>query len=123
MRAGRLRTWLTFEKRAVDIDSDGEPGQIDDAGNRIERWENAFAVGSRMPSEVVAVSGRELMAAAAVQSRVTHRIKVRFRPGFDAGMRARDPDGTLYNLEAIIPDPENGRSWITFLASTGVNEG
>lgn len=123
MRAGRLRTWLTFEKRAIDIDSDGNPGQIDDVGNRIERWEDAFAAGTRMPADVVAVSGRELMAAAAVQSRVSHRITVRFRPGFDAGMRARDPDGVIYNLEAIIPDKESGRSSITFLASTGVNEG
>lgn len=123
MRAGRLRTWLTFEKRAVDIDSDGAAGQIDDVGNRIELWEPAFAASSRMPCEVVAVSGRELMAAAAVQSRVSHRITVRFRPGFDAGMRAVDPDGVIYNLEAIIPDRETGRNTITFLASTGVNEG
>lgn len=123
MRAGRLRTWLTFQKRAVDIDSDGEAGQIDDIGNRIERWEDAFAASSRMPAEVVATSGRELMAAAAAQSRVSHRITVRYRTGFDAGMRAVDPDGTIYNLEAIIPDRETGRNSITFLASTGVNEG
>jgi len=56
-------------------------------------------------------------------SRVSHRITVRYRTGFDAGMRAVDPDGVIYNLEAIIPDRETGRNSITFLASTGVNEG
>ena len=114
MRAGGLRHWLTFESQVTELDSDG--AQATD-------WFDAFPINSRMPCELVDLSGRELIAAQAVQSRVTVRIKVRFRSGFKADMRARAPDGTLYNIEAVILDPDSRRRWVTLLASTGINEG
>lgn len=120
MEAGRLRHWLTFEAPTVEIDSDG--AQVAD-------WVDAFEVSTRMPCEVTALSGRELLAAQAIQSKVTTRIKTRYRPGFMATMRAwyQDPRGTsptiIYNLEAIIPDPDSRIRYVTLLASSGLNQG
>lgn len=114
MRAGALRHWLTFEKLVVDQDSDGA---------RVETWLPAFDVSSRMPCEVVALSGRELIAAQAQNSKVSHRIKVRYRPGLEPKMRARDPDGTIFSFEALIPDASSRIRHVTILATAGVNVG
>jgi len=114
MRAGRLRHWLTFQRKVTDLDSDGAT---------VEVWVDAFELNSRMPCEVEYLSGRELIAAQMVNSRVTCRLSTRYRPGFDATLRATQPDGTIYNLEALVPDSRSGRRDVTFLASTGINEG
>lgn len=114
MRAGRLRHHLTFERLTEELDSDGA---------MVTAWVDAFDVSSRMPCEVTPLSGRELIAAQAVQSIVSVRIKTRYRPGFVAKMRARGEGGTLYNIEAVIPDPDSGRRYVTLMCSTGANEG
>lgn len=114
MRAGRLRHWLTFEKKVTELDSEGA---------KVEYWMDAFVLNSRMPCEVVDLSGRELIAAPAVRSSVTTRIRTRYRPGFEAAMRARAPNGTIYNIEAVILDPDSRQSWVTMPASSGLNEG
>ena len=114
MKAGRLRHWLTFETLVTDLDSDGAQSQD---------WMPAFDASPRMPCEIVALSGRELIAAQTVHSKVTARIKVRYRPGLDAIQRARAEDGTIYNIEAVIPDPDSMRRYVTLLCSYGVNEG
>lgn len=114
MNAGALRIWLRFEKLAVEIDSDGA---------QVESWVNAFTVSPSMPCELVSLSGRELIAAQAVQSKVTARINVRYREGFSATMRAVSPLGALYNIEAVIPDPKSTIRSVTLLASTGASDG
>lgn len=120
MKAGRLRHWLTFEKKATD--DDGE--LVRDSDGAIEEaWIPAFAMSPRMPCDVVHLSGRELIAAQAVQSKVNVRIRVRYRAGFDAVQRARSPSGQVFNIEAVIPDPDSGARFVTLLASTGVNAG
>lgn len=120
-RAGRLRHWLTFEKIATE--SDGSP-IVDSDGNRLESWADAFEVNARMPCEVRNLSGRELLAAQALQSRATHKIIARYRSGFNAAQRARNAlTGAIFNLEAILPDDDSGRRFITFLASSGINAG
>jgi SPP1 family predicted phage head-tail adaptor len=113
MKAGRLRHRLTFETLIEEQDSDG---------NKVPDWVDAFATNPRMPCEVVALSGRELIAAQAVQSRVTTRIRTRYRPGFDAVQRAVG-GGVTYNIEAVILDPDSRVRWVTLLASSGVNAG
>ena len=114
MRAGRLRHWLTFQRDAGQLDSDGawEPA-----------WLDAFVARSRMPCAIVYLQGRELLAAQAMNSKVTCRIETRYRPGFEASMRAVAPDGSIYNLEAVLPDSVSGRHEVWLLASTGINEG
>lgn len=113
MEGGRQRHWLTFEDLTTVLDSDGAT---------IEEWVPAFPVNSRMPCEVTALSGRELIAAQAVQSKVSTRIKARYRPGFKARQRATLGE-TVFNIEAVIPDPDSRIRYVTLLASSGINEG
>ena len=110
LAAGRLRHRITFEELDIDIDSDGA---------QVEAW---FPFGQPLSAEITALSGRELIAAQAVQSKVSTRIRVRYRPGFKPGMRATHR-GTVYNIEAVIPDPDSGVRSVTLLCSSGVNEG
>lgn len=116
MRAGRLRHWLTFERPGpVELDSDG---------NDVATWVPAFAVNSRMPCELEDLSGRDLIAAQAAQSSVTTRIRTRYRPGFDASVRARDAaTGTIWNIDAVIADPISRIRWVTLMSHRGVDEG
>jgi len=111
---GERRHWLTFESPETELDSDGAQVSI---------WVPAFPINHRMPCQVVALSGRELIAAQASQSRVTTRIVTQYRSGFNASMRARYGQGEVFNIEAVIPDPESRNRYVTLLASSGVNEG
>jgi SPP1 family predicted phage head-tail adaptor len=62
-----------------------------------------------------------LIAAATQQSKITHRLKVRFRREFVTRNALRATyRGTVYSIEAVIPDPDSGRRYQTLLASTGV---
>lgn len=108
-----LRHWLTFEQLVEDMDSDG---------GVVEAWVPAFDTSATMPAEVAPLSGRELIAANATQSKVTHRIRIRYREGITAKMRAVERE-TTYNIEAVIPDQKSGQRWLTLLASSGVNAG
>lgn len=109
------RHWLTFEVETVEQDSDGAVDKV---------WVDAFPLNPRMPCKVSDLSGRELIAAQAVQSKVTTKIETMYRPGFSASMRARDgATGEVWNIEAVIPDPVSRRRWVTLTCSRGVNEG
>lgn len=121
MRAGGLRDWMVFEDLLPEKDSDGNV-VYDSDGNVAEDWVDAFEVNTRMPVELTPLSGRELIAAQSVQSKVTHRIRVRYRPGFTSRMRGRQAD-FVYNIEAIVPDPNSGIEFVTLLCSSGVNQG
>lgn len=110
--AGRLRHRVTFEELVTDQDSDGA---------MVPTWV-PFGDGLPLPAEIVPLSGRELIAAQAVQSKVTERIRVRYRPGFRASMRAVHRE-TIYNILAVIPDPDSGIRFVTLLCESGVNEG
>lgn len=112
--AGKFRHWLTFERLVTSEDSDGALQ---------EDWVDAFETNTRMPCEVQTLSGRELIAAQAVQSRVSARVIVRYRPGFDPAMRATGSDGTVYNIEGVAPDSESRRRYVTLYCSTGLNAG
>ena len=113
MRAGRLRHWVTFERPVSEQDSDG---------NEVSYWADAFALNSRMPCEIVDLSGSALVAAQAAQSKVTTRIKTRYRPGFDASVRGRI--GTrVWNIEAVMLDPDSRNRWVTLNCVAGTDEG
>ncbi len=111
--SGRLRHRVTFETLpadGIDRDSDGEI---------VENWQPLFD--RPMPTEISPLSGRELLAADAQQSKVNTRLKVRYRPEYltlDA-VRALHR-GTVYWVEAVIPDPDSGRRYLTLQCSTAV---
>jgi SPP1 family predicted phage head-tail adaptor len=112
MSAGRYRHLLTFSERTWELDSDGA---------RVEGWAPCFG-GQSISAEITALSGSQLIAAQSIQSKVTTRIKVRYRPGFAANIRG-EHRGVYYDIEAVIPDPESGFEHITLLCSSGVNDG
>ena len=112
-RAGDMRDWLTFEDLSTEQDSDGNTDDV---------WVPAFPTNSRMPAQLSPLSGRELIAAQAVQSLVTCRIRMRYRAGITARMRARQGN-FVYNILAVVPDPGSGIEFLTLLCSSGINQG
>lgn len=77
MRAGRLNKVVSFEQRpATQV-----PGG---SGDQSGAW-TPFA--TNVWAEVLPLSGRELVAAAAVQNMATHRVRIRHLPGLTAQMR------------------------------------
>lgn len=115
MDAGRLRHRVQFERPVTELDSDGA---------QVETWLDAFPEldGAGVFAEITPLSGRELIAAQAVQSKVTTRLRVRYRPGYAAAWRATHR-GTVYNIEGVIPDADSGFQFVTLLCSSGVNQG
>jgi SPP1 family predicted phage head-tail adaptor len=109
--AGRLRHRVHLQEFTSTLDTDGA---------NVESWIDS--VGRLMPAEIVALSGRELIAAQSIQSRVSSRIRIRYLPGVRAAMRIVHR-ATIYNIEAVIPDPDSGQRYMTLLCSSGVNEG
>jgi SPP1 family predicted phage head-tail adaptor len=107
MEPGRLRHRVTIEELTVTLDSDG--GQVED-------W---IAVTPLLSAEIAAMSGRELIAAQATQSKVATRIVLRHRPGIKASQRVRHRD-TVYTIEAVIPDPKSHLRWVTLMCTSGV---
>lgn len=105
--AGTLRHYVTFEDLVIDIDSDGAQD---------ESWFPAFG-GQMISADITALSGKELIAAQGVHSKVHTRIKVRYRPEFKASMRVIHR-GVPMNIEGIIPDPESLFDYVTLLCSS-----
>lgn len=111
-RSGRLRHFVTFESLQVTPDSDGA---------QEEAWEPEFN-GALIAASIEPLSGRELLNAAAVNSKTATRISVRYLPGIDPTWRIRHRS-TVYNIESVIPDDGSGTDHITFMCSSGVNDG
>ena len=112
MRGGKLRHLVAFESPVVTVDSNGESA---------EEWVAAFS-GQQISAAIEPLSGRELVAAQQVHSRVTTRIIVRYRPGILPEMRVSHR-GTRYNIEAVVPDAESGYRHATLLCYSGTNDG
>lgn len=96
-----------------------------DTGGFTEDWQTTFA---NVPARIVPSSGREFLAAAAIQSEIIGRIVIRARPGLNAKQRIlhKGQNGEVlatYNVHAWLPDPESGRDYVSSPVSTGVNEG
>lgn len=111
MKAGQLRHRITLQALTVELDSDGTQN---------DTWADAFP--APLWSAILPLSGAELMAAQAVQSKVETRFVVRYRPDIVPSMRAVHR-GIFYNIEAIVPDNQSGREWLTLHCASGVNEG
>lgn len=110
--AGRLRHIVTFEQRQIVIDSNGE---------QTEDWVGCLS-GATFSAEVMPLSGRELIAAGERMSRVSARIRMRYMPNIDPAWRVLH-SSTVYNIDAIILDPDTGNRWMTLQVYTGTNDG
>jgi SPP1 family predicted phage head-tail adaptor len=103
-------------RHRVDIEQYAETR--DEFGGVVQTW-SAYA--SDVPAEIVPLSGREFVAAQAMQGSVTTRITVRYDPSINPKMRIKH-DGTIYNIRAVLPDPSL-RRWLTLMCDTGANDG
>lgn len=110
MLTHRLRHRITIQSQ----------GLVQDAttGEMVPSWTNWLA---DEPAEVVPLSGREFIAAAATQAGVTARMTIRYRAGVLPTMRVVF-DSQNYNIKAVLPDPTNSR-WLTLMVERGVNDG
>lgn len=118
--AGRRTRWAYFELLVAQNDSDGR---------LVEDWVPAFAVSSRMPVEITPISVGERIESAAMQSKVTHRIRAQYRREFEtlgANMRMTEVRVggavVVYNIEGCVPDPDSGISFVTLFASSGISD-
>jgi SPP1 family predicted phage head-tail adaptor len=109
MRAGPLRHRVVIERFRVVVD--------EDTGAKEEDWN---PIGTFW-AEVKPLSGREFVAAQAVQAGVYTRIFMRMHPEVEPAMRARHL-GRFYNIRAVLPDP-TFRRHINLMCDEGFNEG
>lgn len=87
-----------------------------------EATEEAWTVlADSVPAEVVPLSGKEFVAAAAVQMQIDTRISIRWRADLKASDRI-EHEGNFYNLVAILPDPSLRRH-MSLMCQSGVNGG
>lgn len=116
MQAGKLRHRVLFQDFETTLDSDGN-----EVLSGADGWVDAFG-GQLQRVAIEALSGRELIAAAAVNSKVSSRIRMRWRAGVLPRMRVVH-GSDIYNIEAVIPDPHSRVRGITLLCSSGTNAG
>jgi SPP1 family predicted phage head-tail adaptor len=91
MQSGRLRYRLRFERPLRIKDDTGEV--------IVDRWVEAFTVWGA----VEPLTGREYLASAEFRPGVNTRIRVRWRAELDTSLRVVHPDGTVYDIAAILP--------------------
>lgn len=113
MRSGELRHRITLQSRSTAKDSFG--GQVD-------IWTDVLPVWACIKP----LSGRELMAAQAVQSETTHSIEIRYNPLFgdpETVTSLRALYGTrIFNITGSINEDERNRM-LTLSAKEGLNHG
>lgn len=87
-------------------------------GAQLIRWQPLAIVWAR----ITPLSARELVAGQAIDSKVTARVVIRWRPDVTAKCRLVH-GGRIYNIEGVLADPVSGREYLTLPVSAGVNEG
>lgn len=110
MLAPRLRHRVTFASLVKTKDPV--------TGAMVESW---TPVHVSVPAEIHPLSGSELLAAAAGQSKATDRMTIREGLAINTVMRI-EHGSDLYNIVAIIPDPTLARH-VTILAEKGLRNG
>ena len=109
MLGQRLRHRVTIEQVTETRDADG---------GVVTAWATLH---SKVPAEIVPLSGREFVAAQAAQAGITARMTIRYVAGITPKMRVVH-GADIYNIEAVLPDPTLRRH-LTLMVSTGVNNG
>lgn len=113
VRAGTLRRRLAFQTRSTAQDASGQPANV---------WTTAFIAWG----DIEPMTGRELIAAAAVQSAVTHMVTVRWRPELSnpqAVAAMRILYGTrIFNIHAAMNEDERNRV-VSLMCEEGLNNG
>jgi len=110
MLSQRLRHRVAIKWLLVTTNTDTE-GQEED-------W---MTLDDSVPAEVVPLSGREFIAAAANQAQVDTRITIRRRTDLKPSYRI-EHEGNFYDIRAILLDPTL-RRYMTLMCQSGVSGG
>lgn len=113
MMAGGLKRRITLQQHGTGADELGQP---------VLTWVDVATI----YASIEPLSGRELLAAQAVQSEVSHKITIRYQPQFAnpkamAAMRIIY-NSRVFNIHASI-DVNDGHRMIELSASEGLNDG
>lgn len=108
MQAGQLRRRVTIQQRSATQDEYGQP---------LTDWTDVATV----YAAVEPLNGRELLAAQAVNSEVSHNVTIRYRAGVTPAMRL-NYGGRLFNIHAVLDENERHRM-LTLQCSEGMNDG
>lgn len=100
LKAGNLRHSVTLQRK--------QQTQNPQTGALLTAWVTEAIVWAA----VEPLSAREFIAAQAVQSDVSVRITMRYRPGITSAMRLLH-DGKTYNITGVLADKGSGREYIT----------
>lgn len=107
--AGELRHWIEIQTRVNSKDSNGDD---------VVAW----ATVCHCWAKIMPMRGRELMLAKQANSEVTGGIKVRYRTGLSAGMRALHRH-YFYDIHSVRSDQESGIEFLILDTSQGLSEG
>lgn len=113
MQAGALRKRVTFQTRSTAQDA---------AGQQLTTWADVFTASA----SIEPVSARELLAAQAVRSEISHKITLRYRSEFAnpqtvAAMRCVYK-GRIFNIGGALNFEERNRT-VELLVAEGLNNG
>ena len=107
LASGNLRHQVQLQAPVIVQDQD--TGEMETTWQTIaEPW-----------AEVIPMSAREFVAAAAEQSEVRGRIVIRYRPDVDATMRVVHR-GRWYQIHGILEDRVSGIEYLTLMTGEGV---
>lgn len=106
LNAGRLRHRITIERKTHEQDPT--------TGAMTPVW---LPLAQNVAAAVEPLSGRELLAAGQMKSKITARVIVRYREGITAAMRVLH-GGQTFNIVAVIPDDQSGREWLTLMVES-----
>jgi len=101
LEAGRLNRRITIERPVLAQASDG---------TTTTTW---AVVAKDIRAGIEPLSVRDFIAANARHSKISARVLIRYRAGLTAAMRIVADDGTVYQPEGWLPDPNTGKEWLT----------
>jgi SPP1 family predicted phage head-tail adaptor len=113
MKAGNLSSVVTVQTRSSTVDS---------VGQQSTTWTDLFTD----RADIRPMSGREMFAAQAVQSEVTHQITMRYRPEWGVGKTATSYrilyESRVFDIRAVLEQGMRSRE-VRIMASEGLTNG
>lgn len=108
--AGELRHRIMVQHFTSGRDEDGYPIP--------EQWVDYMPLWAK----VTHLSGKDLIAAQASNSKIVARLKIRYREDIDTTMRVVY-DNKIYSITGEpMPDAENGKIYMTIMLSAGIEK-
>lgn len=111
MRAGRLNKLVSFEARPAT--------QVPGGSGDQSTW---APWGTPVYAEVVPLSGREIVAAAALQNVATHHVRIRYLSGLTAQHRMTF-DGRYFNIISPPRNTDERNAEMVFEVQEGLKDG